>query len=190
MNELTQEIVRELLDYDPETGVLTWRERDLKWFKSGKNYSENLRIANSWNTKWAGKQAFTTIDNGYNIGFLLFKKVKAHRVIWLYVHGYMPIYTDHVNGLRDDNRLVNLRAVTPSTNSKNTAMRKTNTSGYPGVQRLRGCKTYGLQITLLNGERYAENGFVDAEAAFDRWKALASENDYHENHCKEGRSRY
>ena len=49
---ITQEIIRKLLDYDPETGKLTWRARDRKWFKSD-------RDCNAWNAKLSGKEAFT-----------------------------------------------------------------------------------------------------------------------------------
>ncbi len=50
--ELTQETVRELLDYDPDTGLLTWKERDVKWFK-------NEHASKVWNAKYANKEAFT-----------------------------------------------------------------------------------------------------------------------------------
>jgi hypothetical protein len=62
MLELTQEIVRELLDYDPATGSLTWRTRDRKWFKFD-------RDQNAWNKRFAGQPALTYCDDqGYLCG--------------------------------------------------------------------------------------------------------------------------
>jgi hypothetical protein len=59
---LTQTVVRELLAYDPATGTLTWKRRDRRWFSSD-------RIWRSWNTKHAGKIAFTARDtSGYLTG--------------------------------------------------------------------------------------------------------------------------
>jgi hypothetical protein len=50
---LTQRIVRELLDYNPKTGVLIWKPRSIEWFYSYRRYC-------SWNAKFAGRQALTT----------------------------------------------------------------------------------------------------------------------------------
>lgn len=190
MTELTQDIVRELLDYDPGTGVLTWKWREEKWFQNGATPSIRFRIWNSWNTKNAGKEAMGCLDDGYKQGLLFRKRYKAHRIIWFWMTGKWPEQIDHINGDPADNRWENLRDVPTIINARNTKKRTTNTSGFPGVAKLRGCKTFGLQITLLNGERYAENGFLSAEAAYERWKQIAQENGYHENHYKAGRSTY
>lgn len=65
--DLTQEIVRELLNYDPQTGALTWRKRDIKWFQSGNVSAEHL--CKSWNAKYAGKEALGGQKvKGYKLG--------------------------------------------------------------------------------------------------------------------------
>lgn len=61
-SKLTQQIVRELLEYNPRTGKLTWKKRSRKWFRStswrdGSHFqSSELRCA-QWNKRWAGKRA-------------------------------------------------------------------------------------------------------------------------------------
>ena len=81
---LTQEIVKEFLDYNPETGKLIWKKRDRKWFSSNKSY-------NTWNSRYADKEGFTSLDNrGYNSGRIFDKTYRSHRVIWLWMTGEWP----------------------------------------------------------------------------------------------------
>ena len=117
--ELTQALVRELLDCDYEAGTLTWRERpDDKRF----------------NKQFAGKQAFTyTAKTGYKIGTIIRKVEYAHRIIFLHAHGYLPEEVDHENGNRTDNRISNLRPANRHINSRNHAKQRNNTSGITGV---------------------------------------------------------
>lgn len=130
--ELTQEIVRELLDYNPETGVLTWNERDIKWFVD--SYHPAAHAKAKWNSRYAGKSAFNNISKcGYHRGAIFNKGYQAHRIIWLYVTGEWPEQIDHENGIRSDNRWCNLRNVSQFINMRNIKLPKTNTSGIIGV---------------------------------------------------------
>jgi len=82
--DLTQEIVKELLDYDPKTGKLVWKNRDVKWFKDTKNRTKEW-VCKWWNNRFANKEAFTSKDsNGYLCGGILSVRVEAHRIIWLW----------------------------------------------------------------------------------------------------------
>ena len=131
--ELTQEIVRELLDYDPETGKLYWRERNVKWFEDG--YRTAQGNCNNWNGQHAGKEALATIDNyDYCYGEIFNKTYKAHRVIWLWFYGKWPDnQIDHLDGVTRNNRINNLNDKTQNENLKNQKFRKNNTSGFKGV---------------------------------------------------------
>ena len=115
------EDLRNLLDYDPETGLLRWKPRPEN--KTG------------WDKHTAGKQAFTARNSsGYNIGAIYGSPYVAHRVIWVIVHGHWPSgQVDHINGVRDDNRIENLRDVSAAENHRNKAKSKNNTSGCVGV---------------------------------------------------------
>jgi hypothetical protein len=128
--ELTQEIVRELLDYDPETGELRWKERGIQWFENAK-YPEAQR--KRWNTRYAGKEAFTNLNLGYKVGDLLSNRIKAHRVIWLWMTGEWPFYIDHIDRNRANNKWSNLRNTSAQMNSRNQKKRSTNSSGVNGV---------------------------------------------------------
>lgn len=112
--KLTQARLKELLDYDPETGVFTNRVT-----RGGIE---------------AGK--VVGCDNG--AGYLQMRVdkrlYKAHRLVFLYVEGYLPEnQVDHLNGTRWDNRWVNLRHVSRACNLQNQKVYRNNTSGFPGV---------------------------------------------------------
>lgn len=70
-------------------------------------------------------------------GYLLFrfrgKYYRVHRVVWFMIYGTQPKSIDHINGIRDDNRIDNLRSCTTSQNKMNTKSYANNTSGHKGV---------------------------------------------------------
>lgn len=73
--------------------------------------------------------------HGYSILTLPgYGQVRAHRAAFLYVLGSWPEEeVDHINGIRDDNRWINLRPASPKVNRRNTGLRKDNQSGEVGV---------------------------------------------------------
>lgn len=116
----TASYLHERLDCDYSTGKLFWKSH-------GKSPQ--------WDARWAGREAFTTIGkNGYAFGRLDWRGYLAHRIIWTMHTGEWPDQQiDHINGIRADNRVVNLRSVSQVQNSQNSAIPSHNTSGHIGV---------------------------------------------------------
>jgi hypothetical protein len=125
---LTQEVLRELLDYDPETGVLTWRERPRKYFPSA-------GACRWWNRRFAGTAALSAINkDGALQGTLLGKNVLAHRIAWKWTTGRWPTpMVDHRDGNPANNKWNNLRQVSAQQNARNCARSTRNTSGHVGI---------------------------------------------------------
>jgi hypothetical protein len=125
---LTFELANEFLDYNPETGVFIWKVRDRQYFKSDRN-------CNMWNTNYAGKVA------GSINKVSKYRRIKvnsnnylAHRLAWLLHYGVWPEdQIDHINNVRDDNRIENLREATHAQNTRNKSSQKGSTSKYLGV---------------------------------------------------------
>lgn len=106
--------LRRNLDYDPETGVFTW-----KIAKSG--YTANRRAG------------FYRRDGYLCIGVNRVHYL-GHRLAWLWVHGEWPkFHIDHINGNKSDNRIANLRDVDRKQNLQNSKPHRDNSSGYMGV---------------------------------------------------------
>lgn len=124
----TPEQLRELLTYNPETGKLHWKDRDIKWFKSE-------RSCNSFNARDAGSEALTSVTpRGYRQGIVLGKQLLSHRVAWAIHYGEWPeMDVDHKNCSHGDNRICNLRLANSSENAINKFKYKNNTSGFKGA---------------------------------------------------------
>ena len=111
---LTYEHVRELFDYR-DNGNLVWKVR----------LSRRTRI---------GDIAGTPSGAGYHVVIVDGRPNKTHRVIWLWHHGYTPEGDlDHINRVKLDNRIENLREVSRQCNTRNTGNQKNNTSGAKGI---------------------------------------------------------
>lgn len=125
------ELLRQLIDYDPETGKLYWKERPERLFTSS-------RMWKSWNSRYAGKEAFTAYLNGYKQGMIFYSTLYAHRVAWAIFYGEWPEdQIDHINCDRSDNRIKNLRGASLTENNRNTLISSNNTSGVKGVSMAR-----------------------------------------------------
>jgi mRNA-degrading endonuclease RelE of RelBE toxin-antitoxin system len=145
--------VRTRLDYNPETGVLTWKP---------------VNHSAMFNTRYAGTEA-GRIKNGYRTISLNGKKYLAHRLAWAIVHGDCPDTLDHKdrNGL--NNRIDNLRPATAHQNSFNIA--KASKEGVKGCYRTRSGR-FKVQIQINRKVIYLGT-FDTIERAQQRYQAVA-----------------
>jgi hypothetical protein len=113
MNTITQERVKQLFDYHPSGNLI-----------------RKVRMAVR---APAGSMPTCIESTGYLVTMVEGKTFKVHRLIFLWHHGYMPEQVDHINGVRSDSRIENLRAATFGQNQQNKRLQKNNTSGFKGV---------------------------------------------------------
>ncbi len=142
------EVLRQLLRYEPETGKLYWRERPAAFFKGEANVSPQS-AANRWNGRYAHRESATTSHKGYPQVRIQWAGFSAHSVIWAMHYGEWPsLHIDHINGQRDDNRIVNLRLATRSQNNQNVRSQRGSSSRFKGVawDKSRGKWTVGIKV--------------------------------------------
>lgn len=147
MKPLTQEYVRELLGYNPETGELRWNK-----YKRGRRKSGTVGSVNR-----AGYLRFDIDRRSY----------LTHRVIWLWWYGHFPENDiDHINRNKTDNSISNLREVSRSCNMRNCETDRTNSSGVKGVCWDRRKGKWEAKIVSNCKTRYLDyhNDFVEAVA--------------------------
>jgi hypothetical protein len=133
------DVLRKLLECDPEAGTLTWRTRTPDMFVPSANRSAG-HACRIWNAKYAGTVAGGAHNRGYRHLTLVLngrkRSILIHRIMWVMHYGAEPFEEiDHINGIRDDNRIANLRDVSKSTNMRNSRMPRNNTSGVVGVYK-------------------------------------------------------
>ena len=148
---LTQEKLKELLHYDPFTGIFT-------------------RKIKQKHTAFKVGATSGCIARGYVIIRIYNKTYQAHRLVWLYVYGKNPIeLIDHINTIRNDNCLCNLREATRTENAQNQVKAVAgNKSGYLGVSWNKKSSKYIAQITV-NGEKKGLGFFADPKIAYQAY---------------------
>lgn len=159
---LTGSQIREVLRYEPQTGLFFWR-------------NDKPLPQGGWVTK-AGELA----GGIQNHGTCQYRKITvdgrryfAHRLAWTYMlNEPPPQLIDHINGDGTDNRWANLRKGTKSGNAGNSRKQSNNTSGLKGVSLIKASGKWRAQISR-NGEKKNLGHFDTPEAASDAYRRAA-----------------
>lgn len=147
---LTQERLKELLHYEPGTGIF-------------------INITQRGPVK-KGVVAIGKNSDGYTTIMLNKKGYLAHRLAWLYTYGEFPkTFLDHINETRDDNRIINLRLATRQENAQNISKPNiNNNSGFLGVSWHKQRKKW-IACIHLNGRKKHLGCFNTAEQASEAY---------------------
>jgi hypothetical protein len=162
---MSQQRLKELLSYDAESGVFTWK------ISRGSSKAGDVAGCLATTRYWRIR-----LDNRFYL---------AHRLAWLYAYGNWPEHeVDHINGNKSDNRIVNLREATHSENTMNIGIKKHNTSGAKGVTYHKQCNKW--QVYGRENKKPVYLGIFDSkDEAADVYKSHAKK--HHGRFFNDGR---
>lgn len=167
--------LEECFTYDPETGLLYWKERPSSHFKT-------QRAWKIWNSKYPGELALNSPSStGYLRGALDSRPLKAHRVIWKLWYGSEPETILHSNGNKTDNRIEKLSTGTQRENCLDQSKRINNKSGITGVYWNTRSEKWHVQIGDKSTSIHI-GYFQNLEDAVAARKAAEVQYGYHPNH--------
>jgi hypothetical protein len=144
----TQARLKELFDYNPDTGEFT------RLITTGNNGKAKAGMVIKGNKDTHGHLQLSVDNVSY----------RAHRLAWVWMHGVIELdmQIDHINRIKDDNRACNLRLVTASENKQNTKRQINNTSGCSGVSKQHNKWNASIKI---QGKRIHLGSFINKEDA-------------------------
>ncbi len=155
------EYLRQCLSYNPDTGELNWLSRPEHHFSTRRGCSV-------FNSQHAGKPAGNLTPVGYISVFLLRANYPSHRLAWKLFYGEDPkLVIDHINGVKHDNRIVNLRDVSRATNGLCCVKSVSNKSGVTGIGWSKAAGKWLAQICFTGENHYLGifSDLADAVAA-------------------------
>ena len=161
---LTQKRLKELLHYDPDTGVFTWL------------------VYRNVNARVGGRCGHVEDRTLYRWIYIDDAKHKSARLAFLYMKGRLPsAHMDHINHIRSDDRWCNLREVTQQENNKNKTMQTNNTSGVMGVHWKKAISKWGAKI-VVNKKQIHIGYYSSINKATSARKAAEVKYGFHKNH--------
>lgn len=132
---ITQSQLKELVNYNQETGIFTWKKRT----------SNRIKIGD-------------VVGNLHNLEYVEMSvggvRCLAHRLVFLYEYGYIPTLIDHINRNKQDNRMQNLREASYSENALNSKIRSDNTSGFKCVYYDKRNNSWEVKIENMYIKKY------------------------------------
>lgn len=132
---LSVEDLREIILYNRKTGLFAWKKS-----RRGVQIGKTLGTDNGF-----GYLRITVLGRSYY----------AHRLAWFYVHGEWPITIDHLNGVKSDNRITNLRGCSQSDNKQNVREAQANSkSKILGVSWHKKAKKWQAHICIYKERKY------------------------------------
>lgn len=132
---ITAEYVRQILSYDPHTGIFAWKEKTCRKVVVG-TQAGGLNVA------------------GYVVIGIGGRTYYAHQLAWLYMTGEFVRRIDHRDTVKYNNRWTNLRIASPQQNGLNAKRHAHNTSGFKGVSWHRASGKWSAYIILDNRKRH------------------------------------
>lgn len=173
---LSVAILKELVLYEPESGVAVWRPRPDRMFNAAGQ-------AKYWNEKNAGCLAFRPDKrDGYRTAQILGKNYRAHKLVFFYMTGKWPAgQVDHIDGNRANNAWSNLRVVSHTENMRNRKLFATNTSGFHGVYWHAEHQAWASQIEVEGVRKHLGYFYCKNEAAAAR-RGAEIVLGFHKNH--------
>lgn len=161
---VNQAMLKKFFVYDPDTGKLTWRLPQ-----------HHCAV---------GDEVGYSHSGGYRSVCLSGKEYLTHRIIWLYVYGYLPEQIDHIDHNRKNNALSNLREVTNTVNSMNTSLSVNSMTKVNGVSFMKSKNKFRAYI-MVNRKQIHLGLYDSVEEAKER-RALADiQYGFHTNHGNE-----
>ena len=157
--DITQQLLKELFDYEPAIGRLIWKSSN-KGRKAG-CIAGTLQVC-----KVKGPQYRQIVISRFGKEIVTLE----HRLIFLWHHGYFPQQVDHINLNKTDNRIENLREANSSTNQMNVNVRSFTKSGLKGVHWDESRKKWISRIKI-NGKHVFLGRFETTEEAHEARKA-------------------
>jgi HNH endonuclease len=179
--DITPDLLRQLIEYNPVTGEMFWKRRTSKHFIDNNRLSRSAR-AKVFNARLAGIRINGSTHKGYISTTVLQINFKLHRIAWAIYYGEWPNgQIDHINHDRANNSIANLRVVSNAINQRNGGMRSDNSSGVCGVAWNPDRNKWRARITV-DGAIKNLGCFTDINDAITARKNAESQFGFHPNH--------
>ena len=153
-NRIPIDELKKVFNYDPDTGVFT-RIIAVRGMRKGS-------VAGGFD------------DRGYQVLGRKGSQYKAHRVAWAWIHGDSDKLVDHINGIRSDNRIANLRIADICESNMNRKLQSNSTTGFKGVHPNKRSKINPWKAEIeFNGKWLYLGSFQSPEEAGEAYKQAA-----------------